>query len=1347
MSFKTFNISTENEFETASGSLPHSSLQLTLSSGNHYNSLSPHTGASSPDFSRSTTNLSDRDTSSPPDINMLECREDSPVGHFNTQTVITDTSIFTTSPNNNTLSGVTMNLNQTFITTPVNCSVNFWNENMTVAMNASELGLEEGQSFSDDTRAKGYNTVTFQDSTERDSQLNSCETSRRGSSENDCCFLSSGEMVMRSNSFCLEDQTLPIISSLEESSFSSPMSSAALPAEVSLVTATLPDVCEGIQEQRSPGGITTENAGPPCLGITFIQADDYELPTESNDMATSSSDVALPSEDEGALLRTFVYETTPSDFGAVALHSADSNPDASLLSCFPQTFTHEQGKTFIARDMKDAGKDVQTSTPVQSSGNRMLSLPSLSESPLAESAGTSAAHPPKQQQRSLTPKQRLVVRLPPSAKRLSKIEIKKFPKPDFSSVKSKIMTRPAQQQGLSGPASQHKSSQVNVHSKQAQLHRRAPVDIAHAKVRSSTNVAFHTTKTASDIHRGKSTGAANLATTLIQSSEEHRNAAVAADSLSVSLSTNEDGQEEKRASMLENFSAGTEHDSSASCCHARSKTEQAISNQVAAASAQHPGNQTFCFSSPGKTADRADQTDPKPSPAIRCLKKEDMCSTRTRPRSLSENSSSSSRLPKEDIAISSASSSFTVPKTYIQLAQSKPGNLNCPAQNKQSRQAEARRAAAETSREIRKISLVTESSKSRVGGAAGATNDESKRFQGWPSPRRVTGASACQPPPASSSLRPAPLSAKQRQGNLGNDECSTSKVTGSPQPKQKSTAASQRAQAPEEPSLRAPSATGNTRPLVNGSRPTPTPIRPSSMGPPSTPASRVPRQPQGRSRNLFVEASVHSEQSGGTGSSKVSGAATHRSTPLKTAVLKARLISSAGRNTGPTLVTACKSATPTTQGSSKSTASSLKRTSSRAVRLSSSVPVDKNKPKACFHQQQPQQQAAQPAQGNGPPDLVPADVTEDYRAQCERKDQSLQQLRGLLAASNCRFEATAVVLQQTLAERDEAMRQRRELSQELVTLKGELVCSLQSCERLEKEKEDLNVTLEETLQKLQEQHLKELEQLEQKLQAFYQAEWDKVHLTYQEEADKCKALLEQQMGELKANHEAMKLELKASHAEQLKCVKQQYEESLEELRKVHDQEQQSLDNMMKEAEAALSGQIQELMEENNALTEKLKAEDNRRKELAEKNLKDSHTLYLEQELESLKVVLDIKNKQLHQQEKKLMQMDKLTEKSVKLDESLKKVQQENEDLKARMDRHAALSRQLSTEQAVLQESLQKESKVNKRLSMENEELLWKLHNGDLSSPRKTSPTSPSHSLSLQSPRSSVFLSSPPVSPR
>ncbi|XP_069026997.1 microtubule-associated tumor suppressor 1 homolog A isoform X5 [Embiotoca jacksoni] len=474
----------------------------------------------------------------------------------------------------------------------------------------------------------------------------------------------------------------------------------------------------------------------------------------------------------------------------------------------------------------------------------------------------------------------------------------------------------------------------------------------------------------------------------------------------------------------------------------------------------------------------------------------------------------------------------------------------------------------------------------------------------------------------------------------------------------------------------------------------------------------------------------------------VSGGAAHKPSPFKSVVLKARLIATPGKNTGPTLTPSCKSAASTSRGASNSTVSPLKRAASARLRPTSGGPVNKNKSKASSCQQQ----ASQPNQTNGPADVVPAGVT-----QRETKENNIGQLEGLLTSSNCRFEAVAIVLQQTLAARDEATRQCRELSQELVNLQGELVCSVHSSDRLEKEKEDLRVALEDALHKLQEQHQKDQAELELRLQAFYQAEWDKVHVTYQQEADKCRTLMQQQMGELKASHEAVKLEVESSHVEQLQCVKQQYEVSLEELKEAHSQELQSLDQSLKDAESALSGQIQAMTVEKNILMEKLTAEKNRRREMADKSQKDSHMLYLEQELESLKVVLEIKNKQLHQQEKKLMEIDKLTEKTVKLDESLKKVQQENEDFKARMERHAALSRQLSTEQAVLQESLHKESKVNKRLSMENEELMWKLHNGDLSSPRKVSPTSPSaspsHSFSLQSPRSSDVFSSPPVSPR
>ncbi|XP_039521577.1 microtubule-associated tumor suppressor 1 homolog A isoform X5 [Pimephales promelas] len=400
--------------------------------------------------------------------------------------------------------------------------------------------------------------------------------------------------------------------------------------------------------------------------------------------------------------------------------------------------------------------------------------------------------------------------------------------------------------------------------------------------------------------------------------------------------------------------------------------------------------------------------------------------------------------------------------------------------------------------------------------------------------------------------------------------------------------------------------------------------------------------------------------------------------------------------------------------------------------------VDKSKSRTSSRKQQPTT--------NGQPDLVPPESksrnVEYYKVLCEKKNQTIQHLENTLRSNNRRCEAFAVVINHLYAGHEEVMKRRRELSQELVTLREELVSSAYSCERLEQEKEELRVAFDGVLQKVQEQHHLDLADLEERLKTFYSTEWEKVHQTYQEEADKCKAQMEQQIEELRSKHEALKKELEVSHIEEVDSLKQHFEESFKELKQSHEKEMQTLNTTLMESDT-LSNQIQELMTENNSLKEKLNDEVKRRMDLAERT-QDSHTLYLEQELESLKVVLDIKNKQIHEQEKKLMQIDKLVERNVKLDEYLKKLQQENEDLKVRMDKHAALSRQLSTEQAVLQETLQKESKVNKRLSMENEELIWKLNNGDLSSPRKVSP---SPSLTLQSPRNSGVFSSLPVSPR
>ncbi|XP_045635216.1 microtubule-associated tumor suppressor 1 isoform X4 [Ursus americanus] len=381
------------------------------------------------------------------------------------------------------------------------------------------------------------------------------------------------------------------------------------------------------------------------------------------------------------------------------------------------------------------------------------------------------------------------------------------------------------------------------------------------------------------------------------------------------------------------------------------------------------------------------------------------------------------------------------------------------------------------------------------------------------------------------------------------------------------------------------------------------------------------------------------------------------------------------------------------------------------------------------------------------PDVLSSEKTLElaqYKTKCENQSGFILQLKQLLSCGNVKFEALTVVIQRLLSEREEALKQHKTLSQELVNLRGELVTASSTCEKLEKARNELQIAYEGFVQKLNQQHQTDLSELENRLKEFYTGECEKFQNIYIEEAEKYKTQLQEQFDNLNAAHETSKLEIEASHSEKIELLKKAYETSLSEIKKSHEMEKKSLEDMLHEKQESLEKQISDLKSENDALNEKLKSEEQKRISREKANLKNPQLMYLEQELESLKAVLEIKNEKLHQQDIKLMKMEKLADNNTALVDKLKRFQQENEELKARMDKHMAISRQLSTEQAVLQESLEKESKVNKRLSMENEELLWKLHNGDLCSPKR-SPTSAA--IPFQSPRNSGSFPSPSISPR
>lgn len=641
--------------------LPHREAQLNLSAQSAYRK-SPQSLSPSPDSNSSSTVLSDRETNSSPDVSMQEsCLGDSsPLDSY--------TVAF---PQGKVLCDVSTNLNQTFIATPVNDRVNYWNVNLSSMCN-HEMGSEKYQT------QNGCNCAAMSpNSAGTGSRLGSCETSRCGSTENDCCSLSSGEMVVRSNSFCLEDQSLLVVSSLEESSVSLTAGSLPLPAESNLLSVTL-DVCE-----KFPERVTEENAGHPCLGMTFTQA---ELPTpQEDDIAASNCLLALPSEKEGGLLLTFVCEPSPADFGKEA-HFANN---AQLL--FPEALTPEQGKSFVSTlsAVPDTDKDIQTSTPIQNIENKIPSLPSFS--PLqslctGNTAGT-GLHSVKQQETSLTCK-RLAAGLASSAGKIKKMDIKKFPKPDFSSVKSKVVTRNLHL------ASEHRPSQVNMNNKHPEAQTK------ETKIRARTSSAVVSPKLASGAQRQANAGAAN--STMMRPSGQP---AI-------------DGQSKTGGHPPSHHPTTNKHASATFYGSSVSETENAVSSPLTVAASQHAGRQTLCPPSLEKSPDRSGQMDPKLTPTT-CVSKKIEVGTgsalgrskpsflKTRTRCLSESSSSSPPLLKEKKTSLRVSSSFIIPRAETLISQTKRGDLNYSSQKKQPNQTEPKNDPVDnTTREVKKISLV-----------------------------------------------------------------------------------------------------------------------------------------------------------------------------------------------------------------------------------------------------------------------------------------------------------------------------------------------------------------------------------------------------------------------------------------------------------------------------------------------------------------------------------------------------------------------------------------------------------------------------------------------------------------
>ncbi|KAM5147483.1 microtubule-associated tumor suppressor candidate 2 isoform 3-T3 [Callospermophilus lateralis] len=424
------------------------------------------------------------------------------------------------------------------------------------------------------------------------------------------------------------------------------------------------------------------------------------------------------------------------------------------------------------------------------------------------------------------------------------------------------------------------------------------------------------------------------------------------------------------------------------------------------------------------------------------------------------------------------------------------------------------------------------------------------------------------------------------------------------------------------------------------------------------------------------------------------------------------------------------------QDANKPTVSSPKRTAASTTKLHSPG--------------YPKQRTVVPRNGFAPkPDLQAREaerqLVQRLKDRCERQARQLGLIQGELRRAICGFDALAVSTQHFFGKNESALVKEKELSIELANIRDEVAFNTAKCEKLQKEKEDLERRFEEELRRLGWQQQAELQELQERLQGQFEMEMARLQEEHHSQLLRIRCQHQEQVEDITASHEAALLEMENNHTVAIAILQDDHDHKVQELISTHELEKKELEENFEKLRLSLQDQVDTLTFQSQSLRDRAHRFEEALRKNTEEQLEIALAPYqhLEEDMKSLKQVLEMKNQQIHQQEKKIIELEKLAEKNIILEEKIQVLQQQNEDLKARIDQNTVVTRQLSEENANLQEYVEKETQEKKRLSRTNEELLWKLQTGDPTSPIKLSPTSPVYRGSSSGPSSPARVSTTP----
>ncbi|XP_054076569.1 microtubule-associated tumor suppressor candidate 2 [Rissa tridactyla] len=377
----------------------------------------------------------------------------------------------------------------------------------------------------------------------------------------------------------------------------------------------------------------------------------------------------------------------------------------------------------------------------------------------------------------------------------------------------------------------------------------------------------------------------------------------------------------------------------------------------------------------------------------------------------------------------------------------------------------------------------------------------------------------------------------------------------------------------------------------------------------------------------------------------------------------------------------------------------------------------------------PKQRPTTPKNGFSPKPGESRDAEKQFiqrlKEKCDEQSRQLSNIRDELKRASCGFDVFAITTQHFFRQNENALVKIKESGVELAKIRDEVALNTERWKKLQSEKEELERRFEEEWKRLRRQQQEELQALEQQLQEEYDTKRESLQEQHSLQLEQVKLQHQDQVEDITASHEAALLQLENNHVVAITVLQDENDWKIRELNTAHKLEKAQLEENFEKLRLSLQDQVDTLTFQNQSLKAKADRFEEALKKNTEEQLKIVRApyLHLEEDLKSLKHVLEMKNHQIHQQEKMIMELEKQVEKNFKLEEKITMLQQQNEELRARIEQNTVITRQLSEENANLQEYVEKEVEEKKKLSRTNEELLWKLQEGDAVSPVKLPPPS------------------------